>query len=128
MIIHFILPHQIIYMKLNIRWPASLMATLKSASRYRHSSFQPHLRPMQLAFLAALAISFADNAPELVEYFSIVIFQCPGLNGCTIRAKVADKDFALFWDQVNDLVRADYPYLRGSLRRPVILQGRARDA
>ena len=58
----------------------------------------------------AITRFFKSNSPEMVKYFTLIIFQCWALNDCKLKADVTDKDFAEFLDQLNDLVSSSYRY------------------
>ncbi|WP_345947704.1 hypothetical protein ABDD95_12680 [Mucilaginibacter sp. PAMB04274] len=64
----------------------------------------------------ALKAYFGANSPELVKYFTLMIFQCWSMNECKIKSEVSDKDFALFLDELNELVEAAHRYHKSAPR------------
>lgn len=58
------------------------------------------------SFRDTLNIFFAKYSPELTHYLCLKIFQCWGVNECTIKAEISDEEIALFLDQLTDLVAA----------------------
>ncbi len=53
---------------------------------------------------------FRHHPPETIRYYTLIIFQCWSINDCTLKTKVADRDFADFLDQLNDFSAAAYRY------------------
>jgi len=72
----------------------------------------------------ALNTYFRANSPELVKYFTLMIFQCWSLNECKIRSEVSDKDFALFLDELNELVEAAHRYHKNAPKNLGRLNGK----
>lgn len=51
---------------------------------------------------------FSTNPPDRVKFLFWKLFQCYVLKDCVIKAEVPEKDVALFYDQLTDLVTAVY--------------------
>jgi hypothetical protein len=56
----------------------------------------------------AMESFFINNPPHRVEYLFWKLFQCYVLKDCNIKVEVPEKEIALFYDQLMDLVTAAY--------------------
>lgn len=68
------------------------------------------LPPSDAELLEALHHFFRSNPPEMVRYFTLLIFQCWALNDCKLKAEVTDTGLADFLDQLNELVASAHLY------------------
>lgn len=62
----------------------------------------------QSPFQDSLMLFFSKYSLSATRYFLFRIFQCWGTNECRIKAEISDKEVALFFDQLTDLVAAAY--------------------
>jgi hypothetical protein len=76
----------------------------KCSSNHRHRRRISRLQQDRCRMQSAMARFFKHNPPEMVRYFTILIFQCWAVNDCKVRSNVSDRDFAEFLDQLNDFV------------------------
>jgi hypothetical protein len=53
-------------------------------------------------------IFFSEYTPQSAHFLLLKIFQCWGINDCTLRAEISNEEIALFLDQLMDLVAAAY--------------------
>ncbi|WP_143013844.1 hypothetical protein [Mucilaginibacter sp. OK268] len=51
---------------------------------------------------------FKNNTPDSAKVLFFKLFQCWTTKDCTIKSEVSDKEVALFFDQLSDLVAAAY--------------------
>jgi hypothetical protein len=56
----------------------------------------------------ALELFFSKNTPDTVRCLIWKLFQCYVTRDCNIKAEVPDKEVALFYDQLIELVNAAY--------------------
>jgi hypothetical protein len=61
-------------------------------------------------FSDSLSKFFRQHPPEMVNYFTLIIFQCWAVNECKVKSEITDEAFAEFLDQINDLVKETYRF------------------
>jgi hypothetical protein len=64
--------------------------------------------PSDQPFKKVMDSFFINNPPEKVKYLFWKLLQCYVLKDCNIKVEVPDKEVALFYDQLMDLVAAAY--------------------
>lgn len=60
----------------------------------------------QQPFKDVLEVFFSEYSPQTTHFLFLKIFQCWGINKCTLKSEISDEEIALFFDQLIDLVAA----------------------
>jgi hypothetical protein len=60
------------------------------------------------SFQSVMTTFFGANTPDSVTVFFWKFFQCWTTKDCAVKADISDKEVALFFDQLTDLVAAAY--------------------
>jgi len=61
-----------------------------------------------LSFKEVVASFFKDNTPDSAQVLFWKLFQCWATQDCSLKAELSDKEVALFFDQLINLVAAAY--------------------